>query len=153
MRIQSISFFMLTLLALTNSAIATANNVSDTLQTERKKVINQSIMDLKNADYKDIATLFENNGIVVSTSRGTVNAKDFFYSFLPSIETANSELHQSFLNDSDSNRYAARFHFEFKLKDGEMGNGEYVDEFVFTNNSAKLSAVYMFENLKFRNVE
>jgi len=31
----------------------------------------------------------------------------------------------------------------------ETGDGEYVDEFVFANNSAKLLAVYMFENLKF----
>ena len=50
---------------------------------------------------------------------------------------------------TDQNRFAARFHFKFKLKDGEEGNGEYIDEFVFTEHSTKLSAVYMFENLKF----
>ena len=31
-----------------------------------------------------------------------------------------------------------------------MGDGEYVDEFIFENNSAKLISVYMFENLKFK---
>lgn len=115
----------------------------------RKEVIMHYIDDLQQADYKNISALFEKNGTVVSTSRGKVNAKEFFYAFLPEIASATTELHQTFVSDVDQNRFGARFHFNFTLKDGEKGNGEYVDEFVFADNSSLLTAVYMFENLKF----
>lgn len=141
------SFSSLILMLLTGSAVAMTNPDDKELSIQRNKVINQYITDLKNADYKDITQLFVKNGFVVSTSRGHINAKDFFYSFLPNIETADTELHQSFVSDRDSNRRAVRFHFNFKLKDGEIGNGEYVDEFIFSDYSAKIVAVYMFENL------
>jgi hypothetical protein len=131
-----------------SAAFADQANHSTDLSSERKAVIMQYIGDLQKADYKDIAQLFEKNGFVVSTSRGHVNAKDFFYAFLPNVSTANTEIHQTFFNDADQT-YAARFHFSFKLRDGELGDGEYVDEFVFSDHSSKLSAVYMFENLKF----
>lgn len=119
------------------------------LQYEREQVTKQYLLDLKKADYKDIAQLFEKNGIVVSTSRGKANAKEFFYTFLPNVLSANTELHQTFVNKIDVNRLAVRFYLTYKLKNGEAGGGEYVDEFVFAENSAKLLAVYMFENLKF----
>ncbi len=122
---------------------------SDLLTDQREQVAQQYIQDLQKADYKDITSLFEKNGIVISTSRGKVNAKDFFYAFLPEINSATTELHQIFINNIDKNRLTARFHFAFTLKDGEKGNGEYVDEFVFSENSTQLTAVYMFENLKF----
>lgn len=32
-----------------------------------------------------------------------------------------------------------------------MGDGEYVDEFIFAPDSTKLTQVYMFENLKVNN--
>ena len=122
------------------------------LKEVREQVTKQYIQDLQKGDYKDITQLFEKNGIVVSTSRGKFNAKEFFYSFLPNIASANTELHQFFISDTDIDRISARFHFSFKLKDGEEGNGEYVDEFIFSHNSTKLLAVYMFENLKFENL-
>ena len=105
------------------------------------------------ADAEGISALFEEGGTVISTSRGNVNANDFFHGFLPEIESASTEFHQSFINNVDNNSYAARFHFKFKLKDGETGEGEYIDEFEFSNNSAKLISVYMFENLKFKEVD
>jgi hypothetical protein len=139
-----ISTFIITLSALSQSLIA-----SPSLDQDREAVIKQYIGDLQRADYKDISQLFNSNGTVISTSKGKVNAKDFFYSFLPNITSAKTELHQSFVSQADENRYASRFHFQFTLNDGEAGEGEYVDEFVFMDHSAKLSAVYMFENLKF----
>lgn len=150
MKAKLISIFIL-VQVMFSTAMAAKSEPAKTLVSDREKVITQYLMDLKNADYKDIVQLFEKNGIVVSTSRGNVNAKDFFYAFLPEIETANTELHQSFSSNMDVNRYAARFHFTFTLKDGETGDGEYVDEFVFADHSNKLVAVYMFENLKFKN--
>lgn len=126
-----------------------ASETPTNLQQTRESVTKRYIQDLQKADYKDISELFEKNGFVVSTSRGKVDAKTFFYSFLPNIIWAKTEVHQDYHNVKDVNRYSTRFNFTFKLKDGEAGNGEYVDEFVFANNSDKLTAVYMFENLKF----
>jgi hypothetical protein len=68
--------------------------------------------------------------------------------FLPTVATADTQLSQYFINKNDVNRFAARFHLSFTLKDGEKAAGHYVDEFVFTPNSDKLAAIYMFENLK-----
>lgn len=137
----------LAILTFTNSVIA-AQNDEDTLNKSREKIVKQYIMDLQKADYKDITQLFEKDGIVISTSRGKVDAKEFFYTFLPNISSAHTELRQYFVGVTDSDRTVARFHFNFKLKDGEEGHGEYVDEFIFSKNSTKLTAVYMFENLK-----
>jgi len=149
MKIKKISYISLILIALSNYAIAGQDYSSSDLNVERDKVVRQYILDLERADYQGISALFGEGGTVISTSQGNVNAKDFFYSFLPNIESATTEFHQAFISNVDNNRYAARFHFSFKLKDGETGNGEYVDEFIFGNNSAKLTSVYMFENLKF----
>ena len=136
-------------------AITIGNNVmagSDpvNLNLQREQVISEYILDLGKAEPQGITALFVEDGTVISTSQGNVLAHDFFYSFLPNIEYANTEVHQTFLSKGDGNHYAARFHFDFKLKDGEVGDGEYVDEFIFENNSAKLISVYMFENLKFK---
>lgn len=137
------------LLALTIcSGYAVAGN-QQSLQEKREQVIKQYVLDLQEANYKDINSLFEKDGIVVSTSKGRVNAKEFFYAFLPNIVKGNSEIHQTYSSQSDNNRMAARFHFDFTLKDGEAESGEYVDEFIFMNNSEKLAGVYMFENMKF----
>lgn len=130
--------------ALNNSAYA---NTSDcVLKQAREKVIKQYVTDLQKADYKDITQLFEKDGFVISTGAGKVNAKDFFYSFLSNVISANTEFHQVFADNE--NRLAARFHFSFKFKDGDAGDGEYMDEYVFSPSSKKLAEVYMFENLK-----
>lgn len=149
MKSTQIALSLVTLLSF--STCFAAQDDTNNLNDARKQVAKQYIQNLQNADYKNMVQLFEKNGVVVSTSRGKVDAKDFFYSFLPNIASANTELHQAFISDTDSNRLAARFHFSFKLKDGEEGSGEYTDEFVFADHSSKLTAVYMFENLKFEN--
>lgn len=149
MKRSKIVFGIATFIIMTIGHAAPDN--SNMLSAKRGKVIKQYVMDLQKADYKHIVQLFEKNGIVISTSRGKIDAKEFFYSFLPNIDSANTDLHQIFNNDMNTDRMAARFQFKFKLKDGEEGNGEYVDEFVFANHSIKLSGVYMFENLKFTN--
>jgi hypothetical protein len=146
-------FIAMCCLSLTAFTTAASSVEASQLQSDRENVIKQYIMDLQQADVLDITGLFENNGTVVSTSRGKVLAQDFFSGFLPEIQSASTEIHQIFSNNTDKNRYAARFHFVFKLKDGEAGEGEYVDEFTFTNNSPKLTAVYMFENIKFDGLE
>lgn len=149
MKIKKIVCIFPVLLSLSNYATAGQDYTYSDLNVEREQVIRNYILDLERADSDSISALFEDGGTVISTSRGNVNAKDFFHGFLPEIESASTEFHQSFINNVDNNIYAARFYFKFKLKDGEVGEGEYVDEFKFSNNSAKLVSVYMFENLKF----
>ena len=116
---------------------------------EREQVIREYVLDLGRGDADAISSLFEEGGTVISTSKGKVDAKEFFHGFLPEIDAATTEVHQLFNNTVDDNRFAARFYFKFHLKDGDEGSGEYIDEFIFSDNSNKLSAVYMFENLKF----
>lgn len=118
----------------------------DKLDSERKATCVRYLIDLQNADYKGIVQLFDKNGYVISTSKGHMNAKDFFYSFLPNIRTAKTELHETFIG---SGNYVVRFSFDFEMKDGEKGHGEYIDEFVFVPNMAKIMSVAMFENLHF----
>ena len=72
--------------------------------------------DLQRADYKDIVQLFAKDGFVISTSRGKMDAKEFFYSFLPEIASAKTDLHQIFSKTADQNVLAARFHFEYKMR-------------------------------------
>ena len=145
MNIKTTAFLTLFILSSANAAEPTQS-----LEDQRQAVISQYVADLEKADYQHIVQLFEKNGIVISTSRGKVDAKEFFYGFLPNIQSAHTELHQAFSGTMDHHRYAARFYFSFTLKDGEQDQGEYVDEFVFADHSTKLSAVYMFENLKFQ---
>ncbi len=149
MKIKEISYISLLVITLSNCAIAGQTNSSSNLGVEREQIIHCYITDLEKADYQGISALFNKKGTVVSTTRGRINAKNFFYSFLPTVKSAVTEFHQAFISNKDPNRYAARFHFSFTLKDGEKGDGEYVDEFLFANNSKKLISVYMFENLKF----
>ncbi|CDZ77783.1 hypothetical protein BN59_02073 [Legionella massiliensis] len=139
-------------IAIGHNTIAAESSYSDSvnLDSQRRHVITEYILDLGKADPEGITALFSDGGTVISTSKGEVGAYDFFHSFLPNIESADTEVHQTFLSKGDENHYAARFRFNFKLKDGEMGDGEYIDEFIFENNSAKLISVYMFENLKFK---
>ncbi|OGT37815.1 MAG: hypothetical protein A3F11_10565 [Gammaproteobacteria bacterium RIFCSPHIGHO2_12_FULL_37_14] len=149
MKIRTVPIISLLMIALNNSAIAGDAPPSSDLIAEREQVIHQYVLDLGKADYQDITSLFEKGGTVISTSRGNVDAKEFFYSFLPDVQSATTKFNQEFISRTDKDRYTARFHFTFKLKDGETGDGEYVDEFLFGSKSAKLTSVYMFENLKF----
>ena len=145
MKIKLARYAVIAFVILSTTAMAENN----TLQQERNAVVKRYLDDLQKADYRDISQLFEKNGIVMSTSRGKFNAKDFFYLILPNFVSAKTELNQTFDGSSDSNRLAARFHLKYELKDGEKSEGEYMDEFVFSDHSVKLKAVYMFENLKF----
>lgn len=149
MKIKTISIISVLFTVLNNPAIASDAPLSSDLPTEREQVIHQYILDLGKADYRDITSLFEKGGTVISTSRGNVDAKEFFYSFLPEVKSAATKFHQEFISKTDKDRYTARFHFTFTLKNGETGDGEYVDEFLFGNESTRLTSVYMFENLKF----
>ena len=144
---KKIATFLVSLMT-SVSAVAAINQASD-LNEERMEIINRYVADLGSANLQDMISLFEENGKVVSISKGSVNAKEFFSSFLPEVVEATTVIHQVFLGATDANRMVFRFHLSFKLKDGEMVDGEYIDEVVFKNNSTLLSEVMMFENKKF----
>jgi len=144
-----INRFVLSVAILTLAQGVEATQSKDTLPFARESIVKRYLNNLQKADYQNMTQLFEKGGIVISTSRGKVDAKEFFYAFLPDLVSAHTELHHYFVSATDANRVAVRFHFSFKLKDGEVGQGEYIDEFVFSPHSDKLAAVYMFENIKF----
>ena len=96
-------------------AISTPAWASSLLE-EREQVIHQYVTDLEQADYRNIAELFIDGGSVISTSKGAINAKDFFYGFLPEIKSAHTEFRHVFISNTDDNRLAARFKFSFQLK-------------------------------------
>lgn len=146
---NKIGFTGLLLSTILSSSFVYAGTNEGTLIEERKAAVRQYIDFLGQGNADEMKKLFANNGIVVSTSRGKVNAAEFFDSFLPLIQVGNTQIHEQYFVDSGLKHYGARFHFDFVLTDGEQGGGEYVDEFVFAYGSAKLQAVYMFENLKF----
>ena len=146
---------------LTKSALATlvllsvqyahANTDNLSLDEKRQTTVANYINHLGNANLEGMQAIFGDDSIVVSTSAGEKNALTFFSGFFPLINKAHTELHQRFTSITDKNRIGARFHLDYQLHDGENGTGEFVDEFVFYDNSDQIKAVYMFENLKFPN--
>lgn len=150
MKLSKKLYLGLALFGFSQILVAAVQNEQAYLLAEREQVVQQYIQYLGKADYQDIASLFSEDGIVVSTSRGRVDARQFFNNFFPQIESSETKYHQGFISLDDANRYAGRFHLRYQLKDGERGEGEYVDEFIFVEHSAVLKAVYMFENLKFK---
>lgn len=128
--------------AMSNYLMAAASP-SPELQAGREQVLHRYISALGRADLQDITSLFTEDGTVISTAKGKIAATIFFNGFLPEIETAKTVVHQTYTSREDSNRYAARFHFIFQFKDGEQGDGEYIDEFVFAPNSTQLVQVAM----------
>ena len=141
---------MLVVGLMTSFTVAAAANQKSDLNEARSEIVTRYVADLGSANSQDIISLFEENGTVVSTSRGKMNAKEFFNAFLPQIANATTVINQTFYGVTDANHMSVRFHFSFKLKDGEAGEGEYIDEFVFKNNSVQLSEVIMFENTKYK---
>jgi hypothetical protein len=144
MKIKKSFFISVLLIVLSSYSLAASS-----LEVDREKVVRQYIIALGYADADVISDLFTEDAIVITTSQGKVKAKEFFYFFLPTLESSSTELHQVFINKIKNGPYTARFHFKYKLKNGEATEGEYMDEFLFNQNSAQLKSVYMFENLKF----
>ncbi|WP_367606162.1 hypothetical protein [Legionella sp. W05-934-2] len=136
-------------LILLGSHLAQAYAEPQSLDEKRQAVVAKYVNNLAQADLEGMQAIFSGDATVVSTSAGEKNALSFFAGFFPLIQSAHTQLHQRFVSVTDTNRLAARFHLDYQLYDGETGNGEYVDEFVFYDNSEQLKAVYMFENLKF----
>jgi len=66
MSINRLLLGFIMLFTLVNCAVADQNDES--LQKSREQVVKRYIMDLQKADYQDITTLFEPNGIVISTT-------------------------------------------------------------------------------------
>jgi hypothetical protein len=141
-----IALSLVTLLTASTPYAKTADVIP--LEEARRDITTRYLQDLQNRDYRDITSLFDKNGYVISTGRGVVNAKEFFYAFLPNITSASTAAAQTFIGE-DHNRLAVRFEFNFTLKSGEAEKGVYMDEFIFAEGSTKLMAVYMFENTHF----
>jgi hypothetical protein len=121
---------------------------ASSLQQQRIHAIKQYLNNLQSKDVQGMLTLFTKDGTVVSTSKGKISAQKFFTGFLSELTDATVNLSQLFISIQNNNRLSARFHLTYKLKSGEEGQGEYMDDFTFLDHSSKLSQVYMFENVK-----
>ena len=117
------------------------------LQQQRVQTIKQYMSDLQLHDADHISSLFTSNGTVVSTSQGYKNAREFFHSFLPMIQSANA-VDNGIFKGLDNDSYTANFSFSWKMIDGDKSGGHYSDTFIFAAGSAKLDNVVMYENLK-----
>lgn len=115
----------------------------------KEQVIKRYLNGLKKGDVKEILSLFEPNGTVISTSKGKLTAEKFYSAFLPHVTQAKVKLSNFYYSSASKDNIAAKFHFAFSLDDGKSEQGEFVDEFIFYPHTQKLSQVIMFENLKF----
>ena len=88
MNIKTMCCF-LTLSLAASTAMASHIEGENSLESQREHVVKQYIFDLQQADYQGISDLFDQNGLVISTSQGKVKAKDFFYSFLKALGGTN----------------------------------------------------------------
>lgn len=122
----------------------------NSLQTQRTQVVKEYLLSLEKGDIEHMNELLEQGAIVMSTSQGRVDAKTFFADFLPHIVSGHLEIHQEFIGiETETDHYGVRFGLFLVMDDGWSGFGEYIDEFIFSPNSSKLSVVYMFENKHF----
>lgn len=137
-------------LALANNSYAFKIKEDIDLSKRRLSVIDKYLNSIANANLEGMQDIMSNQTIVISTSAGKKNALQFFANFLPLIEKAHTQTHQRFHSLSSINRYGARFHLDYQLTNSSTGSGEYMDEFIFYDNSERLKAIYMFENLKFK---
>lgn len=135
--------------ALAFSQIDFAKNIPSNLQQLRQQVVREYIKNLGSADYKAMAGLFEKDAVVV-TPQGYANAKEFYYTFFPTIKSSETKYRISFLASHENpNSVVARFRFKAQLKNGQTIDAESIDQYFFAPHSIKLSAVYMFENVNF----
>ncbi len=104
---------------------------------------------LQNHDAIKITSLFANNGYVVSTSQGKIDAREFFNNFLPFVLEGKVDVKNYYGEISNSNALAASFELTLKLINGEVVHGFFVDEFLFQKNSDLLEGVIMYENTKY----
>lgn len=118
------------------------------ITNERIQIVQKYLQNLQDKNVQGMRQIFESNGTVISTSKGMVNADEFFNSFLPELTFSAVTVSQVYLSLNDKDHLGAKFHFSFKLKNGEQGGGDYVDDFTFTPESKKIKNVHMFENVK-----
>ena len=143
--------FVLGLLSfsLLNFSVISAQE-ENSLQIQRAQVVKEYLLSLEAGDIEHMNELLEDGAIVVSTSQGKVDAKTFFADFLPHIVSGQLEIHQEFIGiETETDHYGVRFGLFLVMDDGWSGFGEYIDDFIFSPNSSKLLAVYMFENKHF----
>lgn len=122
---------------------------ADKLMEARLQTVRQYFWNIENKNVEGMSQLFVRNGTVVSTSKGKLPAKEFFAGFLPALNYAKATPSLSYIATNSNEHFAAQFHLNYKLKDGEEGGGTYMDDFLFAKNSNKLVSVAMFENTKF----
>jgi hypothetical protein len=146
MKITKVIFFLSFLLLSITSFAERLDKSSIILLKERLETITLYLNSLQSLDAKTMNSLFDENGMVISTSKGKVEPRKFFNGFFSELKSANLKTSNVYKEIKDDDHYAARFHFSWVEKSGEAGGGNYMDDFTFAKNSNKLLQVFMFEN-------
>lgn len=139
-------FILSTFVFTISSSAEQLNKRSYSIEKQRLETINQYLNALKNKDIKTMNSLFSSNGVVISTSKGKIEASQFFSGFLTELKSASIKPFNIYKDINDDDHYAAKFYFSWTEKMGETAGGNYMDDFTFAKNSNKLLQVYMFEN-------
>tara|TARA_A100001015_G_C14806278_1_gene639035 strand:+ start:145 stop:585 length:441 start_codon:yes stop_codon:yes gene_type:complete len=134
-------------LFMTNSALA---KVESPISTKQMATVVGYGKALETHDAAMMERLFKDNGVVVSTSKGKVNAKSFFRDFLPYVVSAKLTFENFYQTTESKNSYSASFDLDMTLESGEKIHSHFIDEFHFKNNETKLSKVVMYESPKYR---
>ena len=111
----------------------------------REEIIRAYLGGLKKGSYNEILELFTSNATVSSPLYGEVKATDFYKELFEDTSDCKIELHGIYVEVSDSNKYVAHFHYDWKLKNGERVLFSCVDIFDFEEDSSKikhLSIIY-----------
>ncbi len=138
---------MMSLLVLTCVFQTNAFADSSSLNEQRIHVVQDYLLSLQTADADKMSELFESNGTVVSTSHGSIDAVNFFNDFLPQVASAKVTLGGVYQNPAIPKQLVAHFLLNFVMKDGSSGGGAFADYFTFSEESAKLQDVQMFERV------
>lgn len=112
---------------------------------DREEVIRAYLRGLEKGNCNEILELFTSNATVSSPLYGEVEATDFYKQLFEDTSDSKIELYGIFVEVSDSNKYAAHFRYDWKLKNGERVSFRCVDIFDFDEGSSKikhLSIIY-----------
>lgn len=142
---------ILTILFLSLSANSFAKpfeEKNDFLAKERLVTVENYLDSLEHLDSRKINSLFSVQAEVFSTSKGKVKPGPFFSGFFSELKSAKVKTYCIYKGLHDNRRYSARFNFSWIEKSGNTESGEYMDDFVFEENSSKLVKLVMFENKK-----
>ena len=114
----------------------------------KEELIRAYLRGLEIGKCKEILELFTNNATVSSPLYGEIAANVFYSELFEDTSDSKIELHDIFVKVSDSNKYAAHFHYDWKLKNGERVSFRCIDIFEFDEDTSKIKHLLIIYDSK-----